>query len=384
MALRSQNAALLAKIETTSGTDSVPAATDAIRCQNMAISFAPALITANEYSGSLDASPPIVGGMPVTVSFDVFLKGSGAAATAPEWGRLLRACGWAETITSTAVPASAEALAAGGSTTSAVLGASAAATAQLYRGMPVVLTGAQAGLSYITDYTAAKLATLTDSFGAALLATTSYQIPVNVRYAPASLNIPSVTLYCFVDGIRYRVTGARGNVSFALQSGQAGTMRFTFQGRILDKADAAIPTGLVYDQTVRPIWIGGRATMNRVQVGMSSLSLDMANRLVTPDNPNDVEGFDPAEINGRNLTGQLVRQEYLVATETAFADFRAQTARIVHARFGLAAAVGNRIGLTVPAAQYTGHQPGDQGGVATLAVPFSATGPDSGAFLAIH
>jgi hypothetical protein len=382
MALRSQNSALLARIEATAGVDPVPTAPDAVRCQNMSISFAPALITANEYSGSLDASPPIVGGMPVTVSFDVFLKGSGAAATAPEWGRLLRACGWAETLTSTAVPASAEALAAGGSTTSAVLGTTAAATAQLYRGMPVNLTGAQTGLTYITDYTAAKVATLTDSFGAALVATTNYQIPANVRYAPASLSIPSVTLYCFIDGIRYRVTGCRGTVAFAFQSGQAGTMRFSFQGRILDKTDAAIPTGLVYDQTFRPIWIGGRATMNRVQVGMSSLSLDMANRLVTPDNPNDVEGFDPAEINGRNLSGQIVRQEYLVATEGAFADFRAQTARIVHARFG--GAVGNRIGFTIPAAQYTGHQPGDQGGVATLSVPFSATGPDSGAFLSIH
>jgi hypothetical protein len=44
----------------------------------------------------------------------------------------------------------------------------------------------------------------------------------------------------------------------------------------------------------------------------------------------------------------------------------------------------DRIGVTVPAALYTGQTPGDRSGLATVEVPFSAVGRDAGAFLCFY
>src|SRR5688572_26046975 len=105
MALRSRNAVTLFKIEVTPGVDASPvAASDAVEIENFRIAPAPNQIVTAEDNGSLDGAGAIAGGMTVALSFDCLLKGSGAPATAPQWGKILRACGWAELITSTAVP----------------------------------------------------------------------------------------------------------------------------------------------------------------------------------------------------------------------------------------------------------------------------------------
>ncbi len=91
---------LLAKIETTYGTDSVPtAAANAILASN--VTLAP--MEGEDVSRNLErpyfgGSPVIPVGLHVTLTFDVELQGSGALGTAPGWGPLLRACRVAQTI----------------------------------------------------------------------------------------------------------------------------------------------------------------------------------------------------------------------------------------------------------------------------------------------
>lgn len=384
MALRTRNAALLAKIETTEGVDASPVAgTDAVLVENPQISFNPNTVQTNEVTGSLDGRGPITGGMTVQLTFDVLLKGSGAASTAPEWGKLLKACGWAETITSTAVPVAAEAATAG-TTTSLTLGAGASGTAQTYRGMPLLLTGnpAAGATSFVADYTAGKVATLTDQFGTALSTGTSYQVPVNVLYKPASTGIPSLTFYFYQDGVLYKVAGCRGNATAKLQSGNIGRISFTFTGMFVSKTDASMPTGLVYDATRPPVWKGGKALVNRVVSAMSSLSIEFGNTMTNPDNPNAAEGFDPSIITARNMTGSCDPLETLVATRDSMAALRAGTQQVIHASYGITA--GNRIGLTIPAAFYTNLQPGDQNGLLTNTHQFSCTGQDAGVFICLY
>lgn len=395
MALRTRNAVLLFKIESTPGTENVPSAsTDAVLIEvtGNPITFNPNNITPNEATGSLDNKAPIVGGMTAQIDFSVFLKGSGVAGTAPEFGDLLRACGWTETLVAATVPAgAAEALAAGGSTTTAVLGASAVGTAQLYRGMPLTLSGAVPssglanGLTFISDYTAGKTATLVETLGGALVATTNYLVEKNVRYQPGSSSIPSGTLYLYMDGLLYKFVGTRGNSAISLASGQAGKINFRMMGQFLTKTDAAVPTA-TFDSARPPIWRAAAAAspvaaalVNRLAAAIATLSLDSGNQVIFPDNPNAQEGYDPAEIVSRNMTGSMDPLETLVATRDIMTDFRAGTQRILHARYGGTA--GNRVALTIPAAQYTNQSPGDRSGLLTVGVPFAATGPDAGAAL---
>jgi hypothetical protein len=377
-----RKAAILFKIESVEGTDAAPSAsTDGVLVENLRMTFNPIITETNEVTPSLDPFDPIVGGMSVTTEFDVYLKGSGAAGTAPEFGKLLKACGFAETITGSAIPASPEALASGSSTTQATLGASASSTAELYRGMPISVSGTQTIDSFIADYSAAKLAKITDTAGGNLTTTSNYQIPINVLYTPASASISSGTLWWYNDGILYKVVGNRGNVSFSLTSGGPGRMSFRFMGAFESKTDAAMPA-VSYDSTRPPIWKAGAFTINAAQAAGQSLTLDMGSQITQPDNPNASEGFDPAIITARQPRGSINPKESLVATRDIMADFRAQTRRSIHARFGTTA--GNRVALTIPAGLYLNQTPADRNGYRVAEVPFHATGQDAGAFLAIY
>lgn len=96
-----RNTAILAKIETTYLTDSVPVGgTNAILVSN--VNIVP--LNANNVSRDLirnyfGGSEQLVGTNNISVTFDVELAASSALGTAPSWGPLLRAAGFAETLT---------------------------------------------------------------------------------------------------------------------------------------------------------------------------------------------------------------------------------------------------------------------------------------------
>lgn len=90
---------LLAKVETTYGTDANPVdADDAIRAGDVECAIDA------EYRDHLIALPTlgrwqVQAAMPrTTVSFAVEAHGAGTAGAVPRWGRLLRACGFSETV----------------------------------------------------------------------------------------------------------------------------------------------------------------------------------------------------------------------------------------------------------------------------------------------
>ena len=90
---------ILAKVETTSGTDAVP--TGALNSLQVT-DFSVTPLDANNVDTNIllpyfGGSPSLVGTASVKCSFTVLLAGSGAAATAPAWGALLQGCGMAET-----------------------------------------------------------------------------------------------------------------------------------------------------------------------------------------------------------------------------------------------------------------------------------------------
>lgn len=98
-----RNTVILAKVETTAGTDAVPAgATDAVLVSNMSI----VPLDANNVDrdlvrGYFGASEQLVATASVKCSFSVELAGSGTAATAPQWGDLLLGCAMAEALLAT-------------------------------------------------------------------------------------------------------------------------------------------------------------------------------------------------------------------------------------------------------------------------------------------
>lgn len=98
-----RNSAILAKTETTYGTDPTPTGgANAILVSNLSITPLNAQnVSRDLIRGYFGGSEQLIGTAYVECKFDVELAGSGAAGTAPAYGPLLIGCGMAETVTAT-------------------------------------------------------------------------------------------------------------------------------------------------------------------------------------------------------------------------------------------------------------------------------------------
>lgn len=97
-----RNVVILAKIETTKGTDAVPTGAANAMLPVGEVSMTP--IDAERVQravirGFFGAPDSLLGSSWMSLRFSIEAQGSGAAGTAPAWGALLRACGFAETVT---------------------------------------------------------------------------------------------------------------------------------------------------------------------------------------------------------------------------------------------------------------------------------------------
>lgn len=103
MSRKIRNTLIVAKIETTSGTDALPTgALNAMLVSDMNITPLDAKnIDRNLVRGFFGASEQLVGPASVKVDFSVELAGSGTAGTAPAWGALLQACAAGEGVLAT-------------------------------------------------------------------------------------------------------------------------------------------------------------------------------------------------------------------------------------------------------------------------------------------
>lgn len=103
MSRNTRRTVILAKVETTSGTDATPTGADnAILISNQSITPLEAQnVDRAVVRGFMGASEQLVGPANKKVTFDVELAGSGAADTAPPWGPLLMGCAFEENILTT-------------------------------------------------------------------------------------------------------------------------------------------------------------------------------------------------------------------------------------------------------------------------------------------
>jgi hypothetical protein len=102
MARLIRNTTILAKIESVYGTDPTPTgAANAILVSEVSINKVANNVARDLIRSYLGASDELVGTKYIEMGFTVEWQGSGTAATAPAWGPLLRACGFAESTEAT-------------------------------------------------------------------------------------------------------------------------------------------------------------------------------------------------------------------------------------------------------------------------------------------
>lgn len=392
--IRHRNVAMRFKIETTSGTDASPAAADAFPFEVDGYSYnAPYRSEASqEANGSLAAGAPLVVGQPAEVTIRVRLKGAGAGTTytsgvKPPHAALFEACGW-RGLFNAAVAATALAA---GTTTSATLASPFAATAEIYRGMPLQLAGGTSGgaIAHVSGYTAGRVATLADVFGSALTIATTAALPANWTYAPTSpvdaaaraTDHPSGTLYIYEDGVLRKFVGCRGRMELAGEAARPGFATFTLMGIYAGRTDVARVVDTVA-QHVAPVLAMGTGgvtptvVVNRKQLAISQWSLTSNAQLESVDDPNTAYGFGTGEIAGRQHVLGLDPVETLVATRDTVAEIEAGSQYPGVLRFGSQA--GNRWSLMAPLLQPQDMAPATRGIFRSEQLQLAALNPGQG------
>jgi len=382
--VRMRNAAIAVKTESNDGIDAIsgtPSASDWL-AGDVEVTFEQSTTPNPELTGSLDRAPAIVGGVRPRLRIRTPLRGSGAAGTAPEWGKLLKACAMAETVTSSAVGV--PTAAAAGTTTTLTLATPFAATAQLYRGMPILIGGDLTDTTGILDYTAGRVATLGSTLSAGGTTSTTAQVPVNVRYSPTSDETvwTTATVYFFADGMRWRFTGCVGTWSLELSTGGLGFLVFEMRGNLVSAPDAtALPAGaLGTSRATPPRFVAGRMQLNKVAAQTRSLSVQAGVSIILPDDPEAAQGTGPALPSERATSGSLDPLMNTTLSPTRFAAFQAGTNVSLMAIIGSTA--GNRFLLCMPSVRKTQMNPTARDGLGVDAISFEADGADAGVFLA--
>jgi hypothetical protein len=99
MALLTRKRLLLAKTESNYGQSAAPDGTNAMLVSNLEVSpLEIELLDRELITPYLGNTEKVVGQRMVQVNFDVELAGSGTAGTAPQWGPVMKACGFAEAL----------------------------------------------------------------------------------------------------------------------------------------------------------------------------------------------------------------------------------------------------------------------------------------------
>lgn len=195
-------------------------------------------------------------------------------------------------------------------------------------------------------------------------------------YEPVSSGEPWLTLYCYLDGLLFTLTDAKGNVSFELNAKGIPVAKFKFLGAYAAATDASLPSGADFSAFTQPLTVGDVNTPTFSFFGlaapMQSFSLDMANSLVWRELVN-AAGARSAD---RKPAGSVVLELGTVAEKNWGEVVRLGTlgaAQLVHGTVA-----GNIVQIDMPKVQIA-QKPtlSESDGVAMISMNYSAQ-PDAG------
>lgn len=362
------------KIETTSGTFTAPSSsTDLVTVADLKPTIDGLTVDIKEFTGSVNRPGPIVLGKTFSVSGRLLLRGPGGSSppTADGWnpGRILRAAGLAEVVVSTAVPVSPEAVGPGGSTTTVELGATASATADLYRGKLISLSllgSGKPGLTGVRTNSTAKIAALMET-ATAPQTSGNWQLIKQLAYILSSAAAPTLSVSCWVGSRRIDARGCAISafkivMPTSSRDGQdVPSIEFTLTGDVQAIADDTAPQAPA--NLAVPPFRDGKMWVANTQLGGSSLTIDFGATIGYPPNPNKPTGNDAAQVTETKRTVNLTLNQVALATfnDVGLAD--AQSYNSIFALWGLA--VGNNFAVMVTDARFNYRSPDNSGAFVT-------------------
>lgn len=367
--LYSRNAVLLAKIETTEGSDSSPSGTaNAMLVSELSIEpLAGSEVDLAYIRPYFGISPSLRVEEYVTLSCTVDLAGTAVAGTAAPWGPMLRGCAFAETLTAAAVTGAAQA----GATATITLAAGASATDNLYVGATISYTSG--GTDFGTPRTiigyvgSTKVATVNKDWDTPPAVSSGYSIGPNATYLPVSSGLESLTLYYNVSGVRHKMLGAKGSFSIDQTANARPALKFSFTGVYGGVADASEATP-VYTAFQTPQTVGSTNTRARINgkqadgsaTGVQLMKFDLD--LSAAVKHRQLIGAAGVILTDRQPKGNVSIEATTVTFNDWFGQVRSSTKAPLLIENGLSA--GNTVAVFLPNAQLAEPKYSDSDGIA--------------------
>ena len=302
MALLLRKRLILIETESTYGTDPTPTGADAVLVKALEITPQSSDVVSRDLIRPyLGASEQLLANTRVECTFSVELAGSGAAGTAPRYGKALKACGLSETVVSS----------------------------------------------------------------------------TSVTYAPVSSSFDSVTIHYNIDGVRHKVTGARGTFTLNASVSEIPTIDFTFTGIYNAPDDSALPSITYGDQANPLIFKNGNSTSFQLLSyagALSSVSVDMGNEIIYREL---IGGTKESLLTDRSVNGSVTLEAVLMATKDYFAAALVDTS-LGNLQFTHGTAAGNIVQFTSTRVDIGDVSYEDQDGIAMLAIPYTCVPSTSG------
>lgn len=202
-------------------------------------------------------------------------------------------------------------------------------------------------------------------------------------YNPISSDIPSLSIYCFEDGVVKKLVGCRGNVKISGKAGEQIIASFEFLGRWGGISDAALamPT---YETTVPPIFQSAAFSIANYSAIIANFSLDMANEIKYRSDVSSAEGVKSAIITGRNPNGTIDPEMTLVATHDWIGKWASSGDEGALTVGSVGSVAGNKIKITAPKIAYTNVGDADREGLAVADLGFQLVETNGNDELAIE
>jgi hypothetical protein len=380
----SQNTALAIAVQSAADAYASPTSADCYPISNLRPSINGITITNPEYLGTVHAPGDAVIGKTLELSFTIVIRPPGGASPPSAGafipGRVLRAAGFTENLIAAAIPAAAEPLGGGSTTSMAKLGTTAAATADLYKGLVVNLPSNGSyprSLAAIRAYAADKSATLPETFGSA--PTGNYQIPKQLAYqlsASAPVTFLSASFWLGgrrFNGINLAVSALKFNFPTAGKDAQAfPTIDVTLAGDLYSDADETAP--VLAPLGAIPVFRDGDFWLSNTALGGSSFTVDMGLKVGYPPNANKTNGNDPAQIVQTKRTVNVTLNQQLKATFDLIGKADGQAYHSTWAQYGYTA--GAIVSFIVPDARFNYQSPDPSGDFVTTGGDLFIDGAD--------
>lgn len=357
MPLLARNAQIAVKAEGTEGTVESLTAAEAKQ-----IVYSPTFSTSfgmhkrKPARGSLSGLPAITTKQLGALKYSTEFKGSGAVGTAPAWAAPFLGCGAQQAVVKTI--------------------AIGAVTGGPYQPMETITGGTSSATGRVVgecNATPLKYVAISGTFqsgetitggtsGATATTGGTPQDNKGFEYTPDSSNPGSVTAALYQDGLKKTLVGARGTWTLSATVDSILMCEFDFQGVYGGVTDTALLSGVTYETTTPPAFIGLSFNVGGYTSPVfTNFKMSCGNALTSRDSVTASKGALSVYITDREPVGSVDPEAVSVATQDWYGKLVSGATGRLYTSIGSAA--GEVITIASPRIRFTNVQDGDRNGL---------------------